>query len=227
MIWGFCARRSSGSILSFLRTRGSLFVRKTSAVFASLYRMSRPSAELRSSAMLRFPRLECSSRACTSPPMDTTPVAARPRMASPRSIGSTLITSAPQSASSADAAGTNVCSATSRIRTPFMTGVALTARLPPSTRPARGQTPRRMNLTLTSTSMLDGGHLEHHLAHGLALGDVAQRLRGLGQVEGGPDQRPGPALGQQGEQLGVVAGHVVGPVRREVPELEPEDHDAL
>src|SRR5262245_43893362 len=49
------------------------------------------------------------------------PVDARPRMASPRSTGSILITSAPQSASSADAAGTKVCSATSSTRTPSIT----------------------------------------------------------------------------------------------------------
>ena len=44
-------------------------------------------------------------------------------MASPRSTCSILMISAPQSASSADAAGTKVCSATSRTRTPFMTAV--------------------------------------------------------------------------------------------------------
>ena len=64
--------------------------------------------------------------------MDTTPVAARPRMASPRSIGSILITSAPQSARSAEAAGTKVCSATSRTRTPSIT--AVTGTLPLSAR---------------------------------------------------------------------------------------------
>ena len=44
-------------------------------------------------------------------------------MASPRSTCSILMTSAPQSASSAEAAGTKVCSATSRIRTPCMIAV--------------------------------------------------------------------------------------------------------
>ena len=52
-----------------------------------------------------------------------TPLEARPRMASPRSTCSTLITSAPQSARMAEAVGTNVCSATSRMRTPFMMSV--------------------------------------------------------------------------------------------------------
>src|SRR5580700_4711642 len=174
--------------------------------------MSRPSGVVRSRARLRLPRLECSSSACTSPPMEMTPVAARPRMASPRSVGSTLITSAPQSASSAEAAGTNVCSATSRIRTPFMTAVALTAPLP---------------LLLTSTSILGGGHLEHHFAHGLPVAHHTQGLRGFGQVVGGADDGPGAPAGQELEQFGVVARHVGGHVRGEVPELEPEHAYAL
>src|SRR5436189_3903880 len=48
------------------------------------------------------------------------PVDARPRAASPRVMCSTLITSAPQSLRMADAAGTKVWSARSRIRTPSM-----------------------------------------------------------------------------------------------------------
>src|SRR4051812_29444714 len=55
--------------------------------------------------------------------MLTTPVAASPRIASPRSTCSILMTSAPQSAIRAEAAGTNVCSATSRMRTPCITAV--------------------------------------------------------------------------------------------------------
>src|SRR5438477_4928279 len=85
--------------------------------------MARPSSVPRSRPMLRFPRLECSSRTCTTPERFTTPVLARPRMASPRSTCSTLTTSAPQSARTADAAGTNVCSATSRMRIPLITSV--------------------------------------------------------------------------------------------------------
>src|SRR5882672_6268511 len=91
--------------------------------------MSSPSGEVRSRPRLRFPRLECSSRACTLLGMTATPLAARPRMASPRSTCSILMTSAPQSESSADAAGTNVCSATSRIRTPSITAVISDDRL--------------------------------------------------------------------------------------------------
>src|SRR5436190_540202 len=85
--------------------------------------MSSPSGDARSRPRLCLPRLECSSRTCTPSPSETTPLWARPRMASPRSTCSILITSAPQSASSAEAAGTNVCSATSSTRTPFMTAV--------------------------------------------------------------------------------------------------------
>lgn len=50
-------------------------------------------------------------------------------MASPRSVGSILMMSAPQSDKSAVAAGTKVCSATSRTRTPCITAVAVTASL--------------------------------------------------------------------------------------------------
>src|SRR4051794_13535062 len=118
MIFGLCSRTWSTLMPSRPRTPGSLLVRNTSLVAMSLCRMSRPSGERRSSARLFLPRLECSSRACTSPVMLTTPVAASPRIASPRSTCSILMISAPQSASSADAAGTKVCSATSRTRTP-------------------------------------------------------------------------------------------------------------
>src|SRR4051812_29403815 len=118
MIFGLCSRTWSTLMPRRPRTPGSLLVRNTSLVAISLCRMSSPSGERRSSARLFFPRFECSSRACTSPAMLTTPVAASPRMASPRSTCSILMISAPQSASSADAAGTNVCSATSRTRTP-------------------------------------------------------------------------------------------------------------
>src|SRR3954454_6261364 len=118
MMLGLCARTWSTLMPSRPRTPGSLLVRNTSHVAMSLCRMSSPSGERRSSARLFLPRFECSSSACTSPAMFTTPVAARPRIASPRSTCSILMISAPQSASSADAAGTNVCSATSRTRTP-------------------------------------------------------------------------------------------------------------
>ena len=75
---------------------------------------------LTSMPMLFLPRLECSSSTCTAPMEGMTPLEASPRMASPRSGCSTLMTSAPQSARMADAAGTKVCSATSRMRTPSM-----------------------------------------------------------------------------------------------------------
>ena len=51
------------------------------------------------------------------------PVSFRPRIASPRSTCSTLMTSAPQSASTAAATGTKVCSATSSTRMPLIVPV--------------------------------------------------------------------------------------------------------
>src|SRR4051812_6915179 len=123
MMFGLWARICSTPISSLARTLGSLLVRKTSDVATSWWRIPRPSGDVRSRPRLFFPRLECSSRACTSPDIVMTPLEARPRMASPRSTCSILMTSAPRSASSADAAGTKVCSATSRMRTPSITAV--------------------------------------------------------------------------------------------------------
>src|SRR4051812_25023938 len=82
--------------------------------------MSRPSVLVRSTARLFLPRFECSASTSTSVSNIAMPDPARPRIASPRSTCSILITSAPQSARIADAAGTNVCSATSRMRIPSM-----------------------------------------------------------------------------------------------------------
>ena len=56
------------------------------------------------------------------------PVEPRPRAASPRVTCSILITSAPQSARMPDAAGTKVCSATSRMRMPSITFVMVRER---------------------------------------------------------------------------------------------------
>src|ERR1700757_169188 len=121
---GLTLRMSSTSMRSLARTAGNLLVKNTSAVAAIRYRMSIPSGELRSSPMLRLPRLECCSSGCQLPPSRCDrPDDMIPRIASPRSTGSILMTSAPQSESTADAAGTNVCSATSRTRTPCITAV--------------------------------------------------------------------------------------------------------
>src|SRR5262245_35788160 len=83
--------------------------------------MSRPSGVERSSPRLCLPRFECSRSTWTSEFSIASPLDMRPRIASPRSTCPILMTSAPQSASSAEAAGTKVCSATSRMRTPCMT----------------------------------------------------------------------------------------------------------
>src|SRR5947209_4698258 len=71
--------------------------------------------------MLRLPRLACSISGLTFRSSLNPPIVAIPRWVSPRSGCSTLITSAPQSARIAPAAGTNTNCATSRTRTPFMT----------------------------------------------------------------------------------------------------------
>ena len=55
MICGLCARMSSTSMRSLASTPGSLFVRNTSEVAASLARMSRPSSVVRSRARLCLP----------------------------------------------------------------------------------------------------------------------------------------------------------------------------
>src|ERR1700722_205417 len=123
MMSGLWALTSSTSTWSLPRTLGSLLVRKTSEVAMSLWRISSPSGVVRSRPRLFLPRFECSRRTWTSSGTMARTGGPRPRMASPRSTCSILMTSAPQSESSAEAAGTNVCSATSRTRTPCMTAV--------------------------------------------------------------------------------------------------------
>src|SRR5215213_3238074 len=83
--------------------------------------MARPSSLVRSSPRLFLPRLACSMSTATLPLNPAMPVDPRPRAASPRVTCSILITSAPQSARTPDAAGTKVCSATSRMRIPSIT----------------------------------------------------------------------------------------------------------
>src|SRR3954463_1373988 len=72
--------------------------------------------------MLRLPRFGCSIMKFGMPPLPPiSPDVINPRCGSPVTGCSTLITSAPQSASTAPAAGTNVHVATSRTRTPART----------------------------------------------------------------------------------------------------------
>src|SRR5207248_8178251 len=76
--------------------------------------MSRPT--------LRLPRLGCSIMKLAPPAArGTSPEVTRPRWGSPVAGCSTLMTSAPHSARTAPAAGTNVHDATSTTRTPSMT----------------------------------------------------------------------------------------------------------
>src|ERR1044071_481134 len=81
--------------------------------------------------MLRFPRLGCSMRKVIPPLLlpGITPLDTRPRCGSPVSGCSTLITSAPQSASTAPAAGTNVHAASSTTRTPSIAPIIPVLRL--------------------------------------------------------------------------------------------------
>src|SRR5688572_8207737 len=72
---------------------------------------------------LRLPRLGCCIRLERCGLTASRCSSLIPRCASPRTGCSILITSAPQSVSTAPAAGTNVNWATSSIRTPFMTWV--------------------------------------------------------------------------------------------------------
>src|SRR6478735_4545769 len=70
---------------------------------------------------LRLPRLGCSINGCRSGSSWKPPMLMKPRWVSPRTGCSTLMTSAPQSARMAPAAGTKVNCATSRTRTPSIT----------------------------------------------------------------------------------------------------------
>ena len=122
--------------------------------------MSRPSVggEVEAEALLARGWSARAARARRSPSAVATPVDARPRMASPRSTCSILMTSAPQSARRADAAGTKVCSATSRTRTPCMTAVmARHHSSGPVTSPIGGGERRSQDGVLGSRAMeLDG-----------------------------------------------------------------------
>src|SRR3954453_9101027 len=129
MISGFTARRSSTSMCNRVRASGRKLVRKTSLVRASSYSTSRALRCSSARPMLRFPRFGCSMTGWNAPSRhpDSPPI---PRWASPVTACSTLITSAPQSASTAPAAGVKVNCATSRTRTPSIGRGATVA--PPS-----------------------------------------------------------------------------------------------
>src|SRR5829696_980648 len=133
MMSGFTLRTSSTSMPSFAFAPGRKLVRKTSLRRISSCRISSPSAVSSARPMLRLPRLGPSiigtkllPRLMASRPKTFD----RPRCASPISACSTLITSAPQSARTAAAAGTNVYCATSRLRTPVMGPVMVSCSRP-------------------------------------------------------------------------------------------------
>ena len=118
MIRGFTLRMSSTSTWRRLRAPGRRLVRNTSAFLTSRWRISSPSGTSSASPMLRLLWLGCSMSGANGPPEDMDPTVNRPRCASPLSACSTLMTSAPHSARTAPAAGTNVYWATSTTRTP-------------------------------------------------------------------------------------------------------------
>ena len=128
MMFGLNERMSSTVSRARSSAPGSQLVRNTSAVASSRPKYSRPVSDLMSIATLRLPRLPISRMKSTSalafclvkPPMTS----ARP--GSPALTSSTLMTSAPQSASAAPAEGTYVQEASSTTRTPLRTWLIAT-----------------------------------------------------------------------------------------------------
>src|SRR3954471_4475116 len=166
--------------------------------------MSTPSGVARSRPRLCLPRLECSSRTCTLSGTIAVPLEARPRIASPRCTCSILMTSAPQSDINADAAGTNVCSATSRMRTPFITAV-MTGSIPMWSSVRRGQWLGLLDLQRRSVdgertrACLGAQQLQAELLVGVALAEQ-------GAVLGRRSARPGLGrLRLLGRHLGAAA----------------------
>src|SRR4051794_32477141 len=131
------------------------------------------------------------------------PVEAKPRIASPRWTCSILMTSAPQSDSSADAAGTNVCSATSRMRTPFITAV-MTGSVRCALSVRRGQRLGLLDLKRRSVdgertrASLGAQQLKAELFVGVALAEQ-------GAVLGRRSVRPGLGLRLLGRHLRAAA----------------------
>ena len=119
MMSGLILRTSSSSMPSRRRAAGRKFVRNTSLVRISSCRTCSAPGCSSARPMLRLPRLGCSIKGAKDPLPTGMPIRAlRPRWASPVSACSTLMTSAPQSAKTAPAAGTKVNCATSSTRTP-------------------------------------------------------------------------------------------------------------
>ena len=119
MMSGLILRTSSSSMPSRRRAAGKKLVRNTSLVRISSCRTCNAPGCSSARPMLRLPRLGCSIKGAKDPLPTGMPIRSlRPRWASPFSACSTLMTSAPQSAKTAPAAGTKVNCATSSTRTP-------------------------------------------------------------------------------------------------------------
>src|SRR5579875_1598443 len=121
MMSGLTLRMSSTLMRSLARASGRKLVRKTSLRLISSSSISLAAGTSKARPTLRLPRLGPSKIGEKLLPLliaSTPRTVVSPRCPSPFSACSTLITSAPQSARTAPAAGTNVNWATSRMRTP-------------------------------------------------------------------------------------------------------------
>src|SRR4051812_39062509 len=168
---------SSGSMPSLVRAAGSRFVRNTSAVSTRAMRTSRPSGVSTSMPIARLPRFVTSKRCPTPLTRAGTPHAATCRTGSPHPGRSTLITSAPQSARIAAAAGTNTKLATSTTRTPSSG---------PGTGPPQ---PRQLIMRIMSGRDIPVNGVISHEEFDAGVGvDVVFRVLGKGAVAMGDDQ---------------------------------------
>src|SRR6476620_8767677 len=198
MTFGFTARMSSTSMPNFSRCPGRKLVRNTSAFFASTSSISRPSGTDMSSPMLRLPRLACSIFGLGSPSTLSGPVWRSPRCGSPVTACSILMTSAPHSASTAPADGTNPYMATSRTRIPSSGLIA---------RSSSGLVPRPASSTRGAGSSL--GLRCDHRRERLALDELLQA--GLAHLASDPRLLVAAERCVGAEVVAAVDGERAGP----------------
>src|SRR6478735_7568018 len=139
-----------------------------------------------SSPMLRFPRLACSMLGFGSPSTRSGPVWRSPRWGSPVTACSTLMTSAPHSASTAPADGTNPYMATSRTWIPSS---GLLMLQPSSLRASGSSATHHCRVGLALEELLESGLA--HLAADARLLETAERAVGAEVVATVDRQRPG------------------------------------
>src|ERR1700757_47838 len=210
MIFGLTALMSSMSMPNFLRCPGRKLVRKTSARRANSRSTSLPSGTDMSSPMLRLPRLACSMFGLGSPSTRSGPVWRSPRCGSPVTACSTLMTSAPHSASTAPADGTNPYIATSRTRIPSS---GLVIGVPFSSKDRLSLHHRRERLGFQE--LLQPGH--SHLPADAALLVPAERGVGAEVIAAVDAEGAGPDPAGHPERAVLAAEHGTGqPVDRVV-----------